>query len=85
MIHEGAIGQVKFFKPSKGYGFIKIFEPKGLNDAFFHISEYKADVIYKNWWMNSDIVRSSKGLKAINLRRVSQPPESELFGTDFNY
>ncbi|WP_049893899.1 cold-shock protein [Halogranum rubrum] len=81
-----AIGQVKFFKPSEGYGFIQVFEPDGVeNDIFFHISDYKADAIYKDWWVKFDMKKTKKGLKGINLRRVSQPPESQLFGTSFNY
>lgn len=83
---EDAIGQVKFFKPSEGFGFIKVFEPRELEkDVFFHISEYKADQISKDWWVEFDILENNRGNKAINLRRVSQPPEHELTGTSFNY
>ena len=84
--HEDAIGQVKFFRRTDDYGFIKVFEPSNLDeDVFFHISATKADVVYKDWWMKFDILRTNKGLKAANLSRVSQPPETELFGTSFNY
>ena len=83
---EGAKGQVKFFKASQGYGFIQVFEPEKVNDdVFFHISDYKADSVHKDWWMEFDIERTNKGQKAINLRRVSQPPEHELTGSTFNY
>lgn len=83
---EGGIGQVKFFKASEGYGFIKVFEPDHVKqDVFFHISDYKADIVGKDWWMKFDAVRGRKGLKATTLRRVRQPPEEELFGTSFNY
>jgi cold shock CspA family protein len=81
-----AIGQVKFFKSSEGYGFINVLEPEDMEeDVFFHISNYKADVVYEDWWMEFDIVNSNQGKKAVNLKRVSQPPETELFGTNFNY
>ena len=83
---EAAIGQVKFFKASEGYGFIKVLEPEGLpNDIFFHISDYKADQAYKDWWFKFDVIDGNRGKKAIDLRRVSQPPEHELTGTSFNY
>lgn len=49
-VAEDAIGQVKFFKSSKGYGFIKILEPEGFqDDVFFHISDYEADQVHKDW------------------------------------
>ncbi len=56
-----------------------------MEDVFFHISDYKADEIYKDWWVEFTIEASEKGKQAVNLRRVSQPPESKLFGTDFVY
>lgn len=85
-ISEGVIGQVKFFKPSEEYGFIKVFKPKNFgDDVFFHISDYKADQVYKDWWLKFDVVKTNRGMKAINMRRVSQPPEHELSGTSFNY
>lgn len=82
---EKAIGQVKFFKSSEDFGFIQVFDPDLDDDVFFHISEYKADVVKKDWWMEFDIIESQKGYKAKNLRRVSQPSEDKLFGTNFNY
>lgn len=85
-IYEDAIGQVKFFKPSEGYGFLKIFDPEDMErDVFFHISGYAADSISKDSWMEFDIIESEEGLKAQDMRRVSQPPETELIGTSFNY
>ena len=82
---EDGIGQVKFFKGTEGYGFLKVFEPEGKPDVFFHINDYDADVVHKDWWMEFDAIETRKGLKATRLRRVSQPSESDLFGTNFNY
>ncbi|WP_336361601.1 cold shock domain-containing protein [Haladaptatus sp. ZSTT2] len=80
-----SMGQIKFYSHTKKYGFIKVFRPTGMEDVFFHISDYKADEIYKDWWVEFTIEASEKGKQAVNLRRVSQPPESKLFGTDFVY
>jgi len=83
---EGAIGQVKFFKPSEKYGFIQVFEPDHVDDdVFIHLSDYSSDHIHKSSWMEFDIIKTNRGLKAQNARKVSQPPEHELTGTSFNY
>ncbi|KAB1198544.1 MULTISPECIES: cold shock domain-containing protein [Haloferax] len=82
---KAAMGQVKFYKPSEGYGFLKVLEPEGTDDVFFHISDYKTDNVHKGWWMQFDISKTRSGLKAVNMRRVSKPPESELFGKGFDY
>lgn len=83
---EDAIGQVKFFKSTEEYGFIKVFTPdKYKDDVYFHASEYKADNIDRDSWFEFDIIDGNSGKKAINMRRVSQPPEHELTGTSFNY
>jgi CspA family cold shock protein len=85
-IAENAVGQVKFFKELEGFGFIRIFDPDDTKEeVFFHISECKSDIVYKDWWLEFDIVSSEKGPRAKDVRRVSQPPEHELFGTNFNY
>lgn len=85
-VEEGAVGQIKFFKSSRGYGFIQVLEPESIDeDVFLHVSDCKSSSVAKNWWMKFDIVEEDKGLRAVNLRRISQPPEHELFGTNFNY
>ena len=86
VIAEGAIGQVKFFRSSGGYGFIRVLKPENVdNDVFFHIDDYKADNIHKDFWVEFDAVKGNKGPKAQNMRRISQPLEHELVGTKFNY
>lgn len=83
---KGAIGQVKFFKPSEKYGFIQVLEPDHIdNDVFIHLSDHSSDAIHKKWWLEFNIEKTNRGLKAQNARRVSQPPEHELTGTSFNY
>ena len=68
-----ARGTVRWFNPSKGYGFI-IPETDGTKDVFVHISQVeKAGLrtLQENQWLEFDEQRSSEGkTKAINLHVI---------------
>jgi cold shock protein len=61
-----AIGTVKFFNDSKGYGFIK--PEDGGEDLFVHVSGLKDD-IRENDRVSYEVERGKKGLNAVNVRR----------------
>lgn len=81
-IAEKVIGQVKFFNGAKKFGFIKPFKIDQFDDdIFFHISDYHADMVGDDWWMQFDVIETKKGYKAINLSRTRGPSEAEVFNS----
>ncbi len=57
-------GTVKFFNPSKGFGFIT--PDNGGADVFVHVSGLNND-IYENDKVTFDIQNGKKGLNAVNV------------------
>lgn len=81
-IAEQVIGQVKFFNGAKNFGFIKPYQIDQIDDdVFFHISDYHADIVGDNWWMQFDVIETKKGYRAINLSRTRGPSEAEEFNS----
>jgi cold shock protein len=66
------VGTVKWFNPSKGYGFIA--QPEG-DDVFVHISAIQGDgqSLAEGQNVQFDIVQGRKGPEAANVR----PAEAE--------
>ena len=68
-----AIGTVKFFNDSKGYGFIA--PETGGNDAFVHISEVEKSgmrTLRENQRVSYDLQEDRRGkMAAVNLRDAS--------------
>jgi len=63
-------GKVKWFDPSKGYGFIT---PDEGDDVFVHYSEIKGDgykTLEENSEVEFEIANSEKGPKATNVRQL---------------
>ena len=63
-----ATGTVKWFNPTKGYGFI--IPDEGGNDVFVHISAVEAaglTGLTEGQKIKFDIVEEPKGLKAVEL------------------
>jgi CspA family cold shock protein len=63
-----AVGTVKFFNDSKGFGFIK--PEDGSEDLFVHVTGLKDD-IRENDRVSYEVERGKKGLNAVNVRRES--------------
>jgi CspA family cold shock protein len=63
------VGTVKWFNPSKGYGFIA--QPQG-DDVFVHISAIQGDnqSLAEGQSVQFDIVQGRKGPQAANVRPV---------------
>jgi CspA family cold shock protein len=63
------VGTVKWFNPSKGYGFIA--QPEG-DDVFVHISAIQGDSqsLAEGQSVQFDIVQGRKGPQAANVRPV---------------
>jgi cold shock protein len=60
-----AVGTVKFFNDSKGFGFIK--PEDGGEDLFVHVSGLQDD-IRENDKVSYEVERGKKGLNAVNVR-----------------
>jgi CspA family cold shock protein len=63
-----ATGTVKWFNPTKGYGFI--IPDQGGNDVFVHISAVEAagmTGLTEGQKLKFDVVEEPKGLKAVEL------------------
>lgn len=66
------LGKVIRFNPNKGYGFIKSNDN---NDLFFHYSSLMMDgfkTIDVNSEVEFDVEESSKGLRAVNIKKVAK-------------
>ena len=61
-----ALGTVKFFNDSKGFGFIK--PEDGSADVFVHVSGLK-DEIRENDRVNYELERGQKGMNAVNVKK----------------
>ena len=62
-------GQVKFFNISKGFGFISISDSG--KDIFFHVSGLVDKVLEKDDKVTFSIEEGSRGLKAVNIKKVN--------------
>ncbi len=63
-----AQGQVKWFDPQKGYGFI---EPQdGGQDLFVHHSEVHSESLNEGQRVEYEVGEGKKGPCAVNVRRV---------------
>jgi len=60
-------GTVKFFNPSKGYGFIKDAETE--EEYFVHVSGL-VDEIRENDKVSFDLTEGKKGLNAVNVKLI---------------
>lgn len=64
--------RVKWFKDEKGYGFIKYTDQE---DIFVHYSSIILDgfkTLSKDDEVEFDLIETSKGLQAINTRKIEQ-------------
>ncbi len=57
-------GRVEYFKPDKGYGFIKNLS--GMEKYFFHISNAPVDITEGNI-VTFELERGEKGMNAVNI------------------
>ncbi len=63
-------GQVRWFSPKKGYGFIDISEEESV---FVHFSDIEGEgyrTLYKGETVEFEVVETDKGKKAVNVRRI---------------
>lgn len=70
-------GQVKWFDPKKGYGFI--VGPEG-QDVFVHYSQIRIDgfkTLSDNQWVEYELVESDKGWQARDVSPVVDAPRDE--------
>lgn len=58
-------GKVKFFNPSKGYGFI--IDDENQEEVFVHVTGLESE-IQKDDEVTYDVIEGKKGLNAINVR-----------------
>ena len=68
----GLRSRVKWFKDEKGYGFIKYTDNE---DIFVHYSSIILDgfkTLKKDDEVEFDLIETSKGLQAINIRKIEQ-------------
>lgn len=63
-----ATGKVKFFNEAKGYGFFT--REDGAGDVFVHRSDLPAEagLLYEGRSVTFDIERTTRGLRAINIK-----------------
>ena len=64
--------RVKWFKDEKGYGFIKYNDKE---DIFVHYSSIMYDgykTLHKDDEVEFDLIETTKGLQAINTRKIAQ-------------
>jgi len=67
-----AIGRVKWFNDSKGYGFI---EQEGGDDVFVHYSAVQGEgfkTLVEGQEVEFEVVQGPKGLQAANVMKVSE-------------
>ncbi len=75
-------GKVKWFNTAKGYGFI---EREGETDVFVHYSSIQSDGfkdLKEGTLVEFDVVDTSKGLQASNVRMVEPGDGTPLETTD---
>jgi cold shock protein len=60
-------GTVKFFNPTKGFGFIKV---EGSNDEIFVHATGLVDKIKENDKVEFDLKEGQRGLNAINVKKI---------------
>ena len=73
-------GQVKWFDPKKGYGFI--FGPEG-QDVFVHYSHIQADgfrALKDGEWVDYELVQGDKGWQSREVRQVEPGPPADVAG-----
>lgn len=71
-------GQVKWFDPKKGYGFI--FGPEG-QDVFVHYSHIQADgfrALKDGEWVDYELVQGDKGWQSREVRQVEPGPPADV-------
>jgi len=69
-------GQVKWFDPKKGYGFV--IGPDG-QDVFIHYTHIKGDgfrCLKDGEWVEYELVEGDKGLQGVDVVRLSKEQEA---------
>lgn len=69
-MEERFTGKVKFFNTTKGYGFL-IDELDETKEYFFHITGLTDTGIRKDDQVEFTLANSPKGVKAVNIRKLS--------------
>lgn len=65
-------GTVKFFRPEKGFGFIKV--DGQARDVFVHIKDMRAcglNSLEPEEAVTFDLLDSARGMRAVNIRRLT--------------
>jgi len=60
------IGKVKFFNPSKGYGFVSANSGE---EYFVHVSKL-IDEIHKDDSITFELEQGKKGMQAVNVKKI---------------
>lgn len=63
-------GNVKWFSPEKGYGFIT--PEDGSKDVFVHHSEVPGEDLREGEEVEYDVEQTPKGLNAVNVQRTRE-------------
>ena len=67
--HVRASGKVKFFNEAKSYGFLT--RDDGAGDVFVHRCDLPPDVVlYEGQVVSFDIERTTRGLRAVNIKLI---------------